>query len=203
MAPTLDTIYSGETQLVIAKDDGSYSLSPPDVELVLLPGSFNPLHGGHQKLLDTASRLTGRRGMFEISIENVDKPDLPKTQLKRRLEQFAGYRDVAVTRAALFSDKAKLLPGAWFVLGFDTAIRLLDDRYYPGIEGQVSPAGKALHELADVGVRFVVAGREDDSGRFREADELDVPKSLRGMFIFIPASEFRADISSTQLRREQ
>ena len=38
---------------------------------------------------------------------------------------------VVVTRAPLFVEKARLLPGCRFAVGFDTAVRLLMPQYYP------------------------------------------------------------------------
>lgn len=199
----LANLYSRKTLLVMAYSDGHLSNSPPPEPVVVLPGSFNPLHTGHRRLLKAASKATGRRGIFEISIENVDKPDLPVDELTKRLEQFRGVGDVAVTSAPLFSGKADALPGAWFALGFDTAVRLLEDKYYEDDGTPGSPAENAMKRLAERGVKFVVAGREDGSGTFRKASELKTPPSLRDMFTAIPEDEFRADISSTELRRQR
>lgn len=33
-------------------------------------------------------------------------------------------------QAPLFTDKATLFPGATFVVGYDTAVRLVDEKYY-------------------------------------------------------------------------
>ena len=53
--------------------------------------------------------------------------------------------------------------------------------------------------MRDLGCRFLVAGREDERV-FRTLDDLDVHWGLDDMFSPIPASMFRADISSTDLR---
>jgi hypothetical protein len=201
MTDLIADLYARNIPLVMAGADGSFSASPPGDGVVALPGSFNPLHRGHTELLAAAAKASGRRGIYEISIQNVDKPDLPVEELMRRLEQFSGVSDVAVTAAPLFAGKAEALPGAWFALGFDTARRLLDDRYYPGDGKPGGEAERALAKLAERGVKFVVAGRADSSGRFREASELHPPERLREMFIYVPSGEFRADISSTELRR--
>lgn len=191
----LDRLYSGELRVALAHADGSWSTDVDLSEHVALAGSFNPLHSGHRRLADVAAQISDRKIVFEISIENVDKPDLPRPELERRLAQFRGIADVAITRARLFSDKAALLPGVWFVVGFDTAVRLLDDRYHS--EGD---ATADLRRLVGLGVKFLVAGRADSQGKFRGLVSLDIPKDLVEMFIPIPESAFREDVSSTALR---
>ena len=51
-----------------------------------------------------------------------------------------------------------MLPGSTFVLGYDTAVRVLDPKYYGG--GQPGLA-RALAEVRASGCRFVVGGRVD------------------------------------------
>ena len=50
----------------------------------------------------------------------------------RRVAQFAEVGPVWLTRAATFAEKAALFPGAAFVLGWDTAVRVIDPKYYGG-----------------------------------------------------------------------
>lgn len=198
----LDRLYAGELRAVLAGSDGMLGTVGDMSGAVVLAGSFNPLHRGHLRLLDVASRISGRHGVFEISIANVDKPELAREELERRLEQFRGVADVAVTRAALFSDKASLLRGAWFVLGYDTAARLVDDRYYPPDGGGDGSAARHLGELRLAGVRFMVAGRVAADGVFKGLSSLDIPLGLTDMFIEVPEADFREDVSSTALRRQ-
>jgi hypothetical protein len=193
----LDRLYTGEALYVVIGADGITTTDADVGERVVLGGSFNPLHRGHTRMLEAAARITGRRGLFEISIQNVDKPDLPRDELAKRLVAFRDVGDVVVTRAPLFAQKAILLRGCWFVLGYDTAVRLLDDRYYP----PDTTAERELISMKENGTRFVVAGRLDASGRFRGMSDLVVPASVRDMFLELPESAFREDISSTELRQ--
>lgn len=194
----IDDLYAGERRAVLVGSEGILAPNPDLSQCILLAGSFNPLHEGHLRLLATAAAISDRRGIFEISIENVDKPDLPRKELERRLKQFKAKADVVITRARLFSDKAALLPGAWFVVGYDTAVRLLDDRYHS--EGD---AASDMRKMKAAGVRFVVAGRADSQGEFKGLESMSIPQDLKEMFIPVPESEFRADISSTELRKRQ
>ena len=63
--------------------------------------------------------------MFELSVTNVDKPALPSAEICRRLRQFTWRTEVWVTRAPTFAEKASVFPGAIFVVGADTAERIL------------------------------------------------------------------------------
>jgi hypothetical protein len=102
----------------------------------LLPGSFHPLHHGHTTLAAVAAIRLGVPVHFEMSAVNVDKPELSHEDVEQRLSQFADVGPVWVTRAATFAEKVELFPGAAFVLGWDTAIRLIDPKYYDGESGR-------------------------------------------------------------------
>ena len=198
MSTPLDRLYAGVTRLAVVQANGSFSGELPIGRFVALAGSFNPLHRGHRNLLSAAEKISGRIGIYEISVENVDKPDLPREELERRLKQFSGKTDVAITRAKLFSEKAEILPGTWFVIGYDTAVRLLDARYYSS--GTVE---SHMRRFEEAGLKFLVAGRADNRGRFRGLKDLSLHESLSEMFIEIPESDFREDVSSTELRERR
>lgn len=175
--------------------DGAVCASPRP--RAVFPGSFHPLHHGHCGLAAAAARRLGVDVHFELSVANVDKPDLAAEEAARRAEQFLGYAPVWVTRAARFADKAELFPGAAFVLGWDTAVRLIDVRYS---YGDPTRRDAALRALLDRGCRVVVGGRVDSEGAFRVWDAANIAAEFRDLFDVIPESEFRADVSSTALR---
>ena len=163
----------------------------------ILSGSFNPLHAGHTGLAGTAAALLGGPVAFEVSAVNVDKPPLATAVLLDRLSQFAGRWPVFAGNAPAFVEKSRLYPGATFVVGFDTAARIIHPRYYGDSEAGMRAA---LAEMRDRGNRFLVAGREGDDGRFRELHELAIPEGFAGLFEAIPARLFRHDMSSTAIR---
>ena len=190
----LDELLAGEARWVVRQPDGRMEVegeAPP----VLLPGSFNPLHVGHREMMAAATAATGEAGAFELSVTNVDKPPLEKSEIERRLSQFGPEDMVALTRAETFQKKAALFPGRVFVQGWDTTVRLVAPRYYGG-EAEMM---LALAEMMAGGARFLVAGRSDD-GVFRTLADVDVPAGFAPMFSEIPEGEFRRDISSTELR---
>jgi hypothetical protein len=191
----IEAILASHIRSVTVAPDGT-SIADRKMEGGLLSGSFDPLHDGHQRLAAAASDIIGMPVTFELSIANVDKPSLEEPEVRGRVQQFSGNAPVIVSRAETFNKKARLFPGCTFVIGYDTAVRLLHPRYYGGEESQ---ALTSFVEMRGLGCRFLVAGREDD-GVFRTLDDLDVHRGLDDMFSPIPASMFRADISSTVLR---
>jgi hypothetical protein len=136
------------------------------------------------------------RVTFEISVLNVDKPPLEEAEIQRRISQFAGLSPVVVTRAETFHKKSRLFPGIAFVVGWDTAVRLVNPRYY----GDSEPAMlTALAEIWASGSRILVAGRQYN-GSFYTLEDMAIPQGFYPLFQGIPESLFRADVSSTALR---
>lgn len=174
--------------------DGGLTTETP---AAVLSGSFNPLHGGHTGLAETAAALLGVPVAFEVSAVNVDKPPLETAVLLDRLSQFAGRWPVVAGNAPTFVEKSRLYPGVVFVVGFDTAARIIQPRYYGDSEAGMLAA---LVEMRDRGTRFLVAGREGSDGHFRELHELEIPAGFAGLFEAIPSGLFRDDVSSTEIR---
>ena len=168
-----------------------------DPPKAILSGSFNPLHAGHTGLAEAASAILGQPVAFEVSAVNADKPPLEPGLLLDRLSQFAGRWPVVAGNAPTFVEKSLLYPGATFVVGFDTAARVLEPRYYGDSRGAMLAA---LRELAGRGNRFLVAGREGQDGRYRERGDLAIPDGFGELFAAIPARSFRNDVSSTEIR---
>ena len=71
----IDRLLAGELDRVTAQPDGQMMLSAPR-PVVLMPGSFNPVHAGHVLLARVAEELRQQPLAFEISVTNVDKPPL-------------------------------------------------------------------------------------------------------------------------------
>ena len=127
----------------------------------------------------------------------MDKPPLTTAEVRRRLTQFAWRATVELTRAPTFLEKSRLFPGATFVIGADTAERLVAPRYYGDSDTRMRAA---LDEMARRGCRFLVAARLDPAGQVRSLSDADIPARFADMFAAIPESRFRMDVSSTELR---
>jgi hypothetical protein len=80
-------------------------------------------------------------------------------------------------------DKARIFPGCWFVVGADTAERIVDPRFYGGDRDSML---LALDAIRRKGCRFLVAPRLADpkagAGPLRTLDDILplVPRVLQG-----------------------
>jgi hypothetical protein len=184
-----------EIRFFSISEDGDLQQNTPSPEL-LLSGSFNPLHEGHLEMARAAQQETGKSAAFELSARNVDKPRLPPETVLSRICQFAGCWPVYASNAPTFLEKSRLYPGTTFLVGYDTAIRILHPRYYHDSAAEMR---EALAEIRTNRCDFLVAGRVDAQDRYHTAADLDVPDGLQEMFRPLPG--FRHDISSTELRR--
>ena len=146
----LERLLSGEVGFVTVSADGGVTVDHP-VPAALLPGSFNPLHQGHQALAHAAADILGTEVAYELSVVNVDKPALTAEEVRGRLAQFRGQGTVVLTRADTYHKKAALFPGCAFVIGWDTAARLVEPRYYGGDHAAMTAA------LLDISGRTVAA----------------------------------------------
>ncbi|HTU16864.1 MAG TPA: hypothetical protein VMG10_02280 [Gemmataceae bacterium] len=192
----LRALCEGHLHAVFVDVDGRLCPDGPR-PLLLLPGSFNPLHRGHCGLAEAASRRTGLTAVFELSVVNADKPSLTAEEVRSRLDAFADKSSLWLTRAPTFVEKAELFPGVVFVVGADTAERIVQPRFYGGSAAQLD---RAMTKLRSRSCRFLVAGRVNKEDNFVDLSNLDIPEAYRDLFADLPADEFRVDLCSTQLR---
>jgi nicotinamide mononucleotide (NMN) deamidase PncC len=187
---------AGKLPALCVAPDGRMLAGVPAPKVVL-PGSFNPLHEGHTALAAAGARLAGAPAAFEMTVVNADKPPLPEGEVRRRVAQFAWKGAVWLTRAPTFAEKAQLFPGAVFVVGADTAERVVHPRFYGGSAERMA---EALAGIRARGCSFLTAGRVGRGGEFVGLEDLDIPAEHRDLFRGVPAEEFRVDVSSTDLR---
>ncbi len=81
-------------------------------------------------------------------------------------------------QAPLYPDKAKIFHNSTFVLGYDTAVRLVMPKYYGGHDGMLLQ----LAGMSHLGCHVVVAGRiaTDDQGEssFMTFEDVEVPDAI-------------------------
>lgn len=176
--------------------ESTWLSEPPTQPIGLLSGAFNPLHAGHQEMARVAESSLGGQVAFELALVNVDKPPLDFLTIEARCQQFAD-RPVVLTCEPTFVRKSRLFPNTTFVIGFDTAERIVQPKYYGGEREMLA----ALAEISSQGGRFLVAGRRYED-QFRTLTDLNLPAHVQALFEAIPESTFRRDVSSTELRQQ-
>ena len=188
-----DALVTGAIEAVRIGREPPRAAVPPGPHC-LLPGSFNPVHEGHRQMLEMAGARLRTAGAYELAILNPDKPPLSPEDAAARLDRFTGHEAVWLTRAPTFPEKARIFPGATFAVGVDTLVRIAQPRYYGGPEG-------LRRAIAILGAcRFLVFGRRTGAS-FETLESVDLPAPLRALCDGLAETDFRADVSSTELRR--
>lgn len=174
-------------------------------EYALFPGNHAPHHFGHSETAKITRDVTGRDTVIELCGAGIEKPVRTKEEMQEMLFQFAGWHPVLIREdAPLFKEKIDACPGVKdFVVGYDTAKRILDPKYYKTslfgkLTGGNGPLLKMLCEQKLRGVRYLVAGRENSQGNYLTVEDLKIPFGFKSLFKPLPTRNMR--ISSTKLR---
>ena len=160
---------------------------------IILSGSFNPLHEGHIELLKASSKEFKKNPLYEISIKNVDKSKINFNDLINRINQFKSLGKLVVTNSAKFEEKSNIFKNSIFVIGYDTALRLVDDKYYD------DDFRKSLKIIEKNNCSFLVSGRFINK-KYKKPNNINF-EEYDYLFNILSEEKFRIDISSTELRR--
>lgn len=102
----------------------SYSLNGEVIQpdpLILLAGSFNPVHAGHRDMMKKAQGTH-----YELSVVNADKGTISKSEVMARLHHFHKDEKVILTNYATFAEKEKGFNNPHFIIGSDTYERVFN-----------------------------------------------------------------------------
>lgn len=188
-------LWANDSSLAWSLPNGDWMRNIHSQPAGLLCGSFDPLHGAHTRLRDISQELIGDEVFYELCIQNADKPPLDFITIESRRQQFR-HHPLAVSQASTFVKKSELLPDTIFIVGADTAERILDCRFY---ENSVRQRNAAFSTIDGNQCQFLVAARLHRE-QLLTLDQLDVPAEHAHLFAQIPADTFRMDVSSSELR---
>jgi nicotinic acid mononucleotide adenylyltransferase len=237
----LDTILNSADVPFIIFSNNNNNNSKPNIlclpsKCIIYSGSFNPLHKGHVGLASVVQKYVVNKRFagqnysntkdsinyckipifFEISAVHPDKGLLEKRELLKRINQFISRnKNVIVSRAPLYVDKARYYPNSILAVGADTMIRILDPKYQKDLH-EHDRINSMIHDLkvmSDNNVSFIVAGRKDEkTNEYVTCETIiknitsctnksyNIPPILLSMFEQLPEKDFRVDISSTEVR---
>jgi nicotinic acid mononucleotide adenylyltransferase len=190
--PHVYPVWNGQADVATIAPDGE-TLGE---KYAAFAGSFNPYHEGHYNMQQHAQKVLGLPVVCEISIANADKPPMDFFEIEGRLSQFRLFdQPVIVTRHALFTEKARVLPkNTTFVVGYDTFERIGNPIYY---RGDVFP--RLPQYFHHYGTKFLVFARH---GRGKDrATEAAHP--LIDTATWVSVNEFSDSTSSTAIRNAQ
>ena len=176
--------------------------------LGVLPASFNPPTLAHEALVSEAGAIVA----FDEIILIVDQQAMDKEgrgapledRLLMLLALYGGNARVSVgiSNRGLFLEKVEAMrtvyaggdPQIYFIVGYDTIVRVLDQKYY-------ADRSKALRSLF-AQARFLVAnrGRGDERG-LKELFGLEENRAFAARVLPIALPPALTRISSTQVRR--
>jgi nicotinamide mononucleotide (NMN) deamidase PncC len=163
---------------------------------LVFPGAFNPFHNGHRAMVQYAESLLNRKVTLEIAIANVDKPPIDFIEMNRRYSAINGEYPMVFSNMPTFEEKALHLPATTFIIGFDTIQRIIEPRYYGNSESKMK---RALETIRECGSRFLVFGRVGNTG-FSTLADIELPVALKEICIEVAETEFRSDLSSSEMR---
>lgn len=159
--------------------------------LLLVPGTFNPFHYGHEKVAEEAARRSNRSPVFMLTMKPPHREALLPTEVLIR-SALLRKRDFLVDwDNALYIQKARRYPGAAFAIGADALDRMLDPKW--------CDVPEMIREFRELRTTFYVADRVLDDKKY---DFFEVLTRRRMVLqpLFVPLHNKSWDVSSTELR---
>lgn len=182
----------------IMREEIPYITSNNEEPKLIFPGAFNPIHDAHIEMAKLAKNKMLQNVFYEVCIQNADKPPLSYHQIESTLNQFNKKDQWVLTKAGKFSEKAMMFKDATFIIGADTLLRMLNERFYSSYKSMIDEFDIFNRQNTN----FLVFGRVFD-GSFVTLQDINIPSSIDQRFEGFGEDIFRSDISSTKIRTEE
>lgn len=158
----------------------------------VLPTAADPLHKGHLHMANYVKSIREFNNTdveFELSVHNVDKDDLNAEEVYTRLQQFMHLgRTCWITKFSTFVQKAHFFQECQFIIGTDTANRIVDPVYYFDCEGE---RDRVMSDIFAKGCGFIVLGRPE---------YILLPEVIKRKDLFFLEDYSGYNVSSTEIR---
>lgn len=193
---------------VLKAPKGVSELKTPDIRLGVLSASFNPLTNAHLKLIEVSQQ---KYRLDEIALllakANVDKDVFGMSLIDRLLTlklfvQTQGRLNLSVILSShgRFVEKAESLKKIYppqtqiyFIVGFDTLIRVFDPKYYADMDLEL----QTLFSMS----RFIAANRgQDDVKAIKSFLAQEYIRNFADKIDLIQLPRPYSDISSAEIR---
>lgn len=205
--PRLHELYAGRTSHLVFRV-GNREVAPgllAEKPRCILSGSLDPVHRGHVRMKAVSEETLHCPCVWELSVRNAAKPRLGYLDVRDRLTALAetvADGHLILSSLGTFAEKSDAFPNCTFAVGFDTAVRIADPRFYGGGPER----DRCYAALAANGARFLVFGRVDEHGVFRNFRPalVHMDDATRNFFdhhaTLVPEERFREDTSSSAVR---
>ena len=190
----VDKVCAKEGWRELMREEIQFISSHNEEPKLIFPGAFEP-NSQSSSGNGSIGQKQIEKEVFEVCIQNADKPPLSYHQIDSTLKQFTQSDKWVLTKTGKFSDKAMIFKDATFIIGADTLLRMLNEKFYPSYKSMI----EEFEIFNQQNTKFLVFGRVYGE-KFITLNDISLPENIKQRFEGFGEDIFRSDISSSQIR---